>query len=539
MDAGDYHSWNALENNALSLLGSTDKLNWFTRGIAKNVYDSKKSELGDTPTQQQVDTLNIPGNIKWLQNEDYITGKEASSFKNQFNNIYNKNWNYDSTTNPTTNPTAKPQASFKDNLFESIDTDYDIGVEAPPPDTVANNYNTPSLLGNAQAAEENVGEIAAGTVAAKAVKDAGNWWNKGKDSTSNLKSLGGQESKAKIFGNKGLLQNDLRQLTRTDAAFKAGDKGFKGLRPAKAFTSKMLQTGPSPFVRQAVARTFGRVPALSALMPGTAGLTQEQEMESIGLNPDGSPIAGWQNPYGLSQFMNNNPYNNQKNLLSVSRDRGLEEAITKDKRNYRLAKRQKAQEAVAAAQAVAKAQEAKAEAARQAEIDRQNETNLSPSGDSRGGTSSEDLGGTGTTVDDAYDEIGDYAEYDNPDDSTGPSDSGGGSSGGSGGGSYIATATTQALGEEGLTVFNNWRDHMRNVVPEFTVSFGRYRVTAPKIVTAIDKKDNSKAIYKDIWDKHLKPIYDLIVADKDSVKAQDDYRVMVRELSNKHLKDKR
>jgi hypothetical protein len=115
------------------------------------------------------------------------------------------------------------------------------------------------------------------------------------------------------------------------------------------------------------------------------------------------------------------------------------------------------------------------------------------------------------------------------DDSSSSSDSGGG-------GSYIATAATQALGEEGLTVFNNWRDHMRNVVPEFTVSFGRYRVTAPKIVAEIDTKEDSKRIYKDIWDKHLKPIYDLIVADRDSVKAQDDYRIMVRELMNKYLK---
>jgi len=115
-------------------------------------------------------------------------------------------------------------------------------------------------------------------------------------------------------------------------------------------------------------------------------------------------------------------------------------------------------------------------------------------------------------------------------------DSGGSSGGGGGGGSYIATAATQALGEEGLTVFEDWRDYMYKVVPEFTVSFGRYRVTAPKIVAEIDTKEDSKRIYKDIWDKHLKPIYDLIVADRDSVKAQDDYRIMVRELMNKYLK---
>jgi hypothetical protein len=127
-----------------------------------------------------------------------------------------------------------------------------------------------------------------------------------------------------------------------------------------------------------------------------------------------------------------------------------------------------------------------------------------------------------------FDDNGTEVGWEDPDGSDG-----GGPSGDS---SYIATAATQALGEEGLTVFNNWRDHMRNVVPEFTVSFGRYRVTAPKIVAEIDTKEDSKRIYKDIWDKHLKPIYDLIVADRDSVKAQDDYRIMVRELMNKYLK---
>jgi len=103
------------------------------------------------------------------------------------------------------------------------------------------------------------------------------------------------------------------------------------------------------------------------------------------------------------------------------------------------------------------------------------------------------------------------------------------------GGSYIATAATQALGEKGLKVFEDWRDYMFTVLPTFTASFGRYRATAPKIVSEIDKKENSKNIYSWIWDMHLKPIYDLIVEDKDSDKALKDYKVMVRELSNKFL----
>jgi hypothetical protein len=119
------------------------------------------------------------------------------------------------------------------------------------------------------------------------------------------------------------------------------------------------------------------------------------------------------------------------------------------------------------------------------------------------------------------------------DDSGDSGDSGGGDSGG--GGSYIATAATQALGEEGLKVFEDWRDYMFKVLPTFKSSFGRYRATAPKIVAEIDNKDNSKNIYSWIWDMHLKPIFDMIKEDKDSKKALKDYKVMVRELSNKFL----
>ena len=133
---------------------------------------------------------------------------------------------------------------------------------------------------------------------------------------------------------------------------------------------------------------------------------------------------------------------------------------------------------------------------------------------------------------------GQYGFTDTNGEEVGYEDPGGDDSGDDSGdsGSYIATATTQALGEEGLKVFEDWRDYMFNVLPTFTSSFGRYRVTAPKIVEEIDKKENSKEIYKGIWDKYLKPIFDIIKTDKDSKKALKDYKVMVRELSNKYLK---
>ena len=147
-------------------------------------------------------------------------------------------------------------------------------------------------------------------------------------------------------------------------------------------------------------------------------------------------------------------------------------------------------------------------------------------------TTGTDYGGGYSGFNSGYD--GPYgAEEEVGYESPGGDDSGGDSEGG---GSYIATATTQALGEEGLKVFEDWRDYMFNALPTFTSSFGRYRVTAPKIVEEIDKKENSKEIYKGIWDKYLKPIFDIIKTDKDSKKALKDYKVMVRELSNKYLK---
>ena len=151
-----------------------------------------------------------------------------------------------------------------------------------------------------------------------------------------------------------------------------------------------------------------------------------------------------------------------------------------------------------------------------------------------GDDSSSDAGDLSGTS--GFDENDDDAGGWSFDDSS--SDSGGGDSGGGGGGSYIATAATQALGEEGLTVFEGWRDYMMGALPTFKSTYGRYRVTAPKIVKAIDKKDNSDNIYNYIWDMHLKPIFDLITEDKDSEKALKDYKVMVRELQNKFLKEK-
>jgi len=83
--------------------------------------------------------------------------------------------------------------------------------------------------------------ISEANIAQKAVS----WWNKGRNERVP------NENKASW---KELMDDDKRQLTRTDKAFKSGAQGIKGWRPHKAFSPKMVKTGPTPAVRQAFER---------------------------------------------------------------------------------------------------------------------------------------------------------------------------------------------------------------------------------------------------------------------------------------------
>ena len=67
------------------------------------------------------------------------------------------------------------------------------------------------------------------------------WWNKGR----NMRVPNERNAPWKT-----LLDDDAKQLTKTNKAFKQGAKGIKGWRPLKAFTPKMFRTGPTPAVRQ-------------------------------------------------------------------------------------------------------------------------------------------------------------------------------------------------------------------------------------------------------------------------------------------------
>lgn len=51
-----------------------------------------------------------------------------------------------------------------------------------------------------------------------------------------------------------LLKDDFSQLTYSDSAFVSGSRDILSLRPFKAFSPKMVSTGPTPLVRQIVER---------------------------------------------------------------------------------------------------------------------------------------------------------------------------------------------------------------------------------------------------------------------------------------------
>ena len=97
---------------------------------------------------------------------------------------------------------------------------------------------------------------------------AKNWWNRGR----NVRVP--NENAARFFGKNGLMADDVKQLTRTNKAFKSGATGLRGLNPLKAFTPEMLKTGPTPAVRQFFERplrTLVKAPLKSGLVTAILG----------------------------------------------------------------------------------------------------------------------------------------------------------------------------------------------------------------------------------------------------------------------------
>lgn len=107
-----------------------------------------------------------------------------------------------------------------------------------------------------------------------------------------------------------------------------------------------------------------------------------------------------------------------------------------------------------------------------------------------------------------------------------------------GGGCYITTATCLTLGKLDdcieLSAIRRFRDDwLCNQKNGIEIIIDYYHI-APKIVDVINENEDSKLIYKDIWEKYLIKFFQLIQA-KQNKKAQTMYLKMVNELSDKYL----
>lgn len=103
---------------------------------------------------------------------------------------------------------------------------------------------------------------------------------------------------------------------------------------------------------------------------------------------------------------------------------------------------------------------------------------------------------------------------------------------------YVTTAVCGSLGKPDdcyeLTLMREYRDQylLKEAGREDLVK--EYYDVAPTIVNRIDKMDNAKEVYANIWDTYLTPCIQLIEADE-KIQCQCIYSDMVTELRKKYL----
>ena len=171
----------------------------------------------------------------------------------------------------------------------------------------------------------------------------GDWFNKGK----NVRIPGEDKASWKTLG-----KDSLKQLTRSDAAFKAGKTGLSTLRPLKAFTPSMLATGPEPLTRQLVNRSASAIskasPYLSLLNPGTAHAPSPEEMYGVEF---GTPEY-----YSAGVSFDDSILSNKKDRREdrINRTNKMEELRVKNEQAVAQAKAKEEEQARQKAQAKAK-----------------------------------------------------------------------------------------------------------------------------------------------------------------------------------------
>jgi len=263
------------------------------KGSIIKAVNKSFSNLGTNPSREQVENL-------WL---------EQSANLDNLNKILK---------NPDN------QAGIKERITETYNKAYDSQFNLDIPTTEATKL-------------AETGAIAAGGGV------LGDWWNKGK----NVRIPGENKASWKTLG-----KDSLKQLTRSDAAFKAGKTGLSTLRPLKAFTPSMLATGPDPLTRQLINRSASAIskasPYLSLLNPGTAQAPSPEEMYGVEF---GTPEY-----YSAGVSFSNSLLSNKKDRREdrINRTNKMEELRVKNEQAVAQAKAKEEEQARQKAQAKAK-----------------------------------------------------------------------------------------------------------------------------------------------------------------------------------------
>tara|TARA_B100001996_G_scaffold124174_2_gene94029 strand:- start:5234 stop:7420 length:2187 start_codon:yes stop_codon:yes gene_type:complete len=143
-----------------------------------------------------------------------------------------------------------------------------------------------------------------------------NWWNKGR----NVRVPG--ENTARWFGRNSLMADDMTQITRSNKAFSEGAKGLRGWNPIKAFTPEMVETGPTPAVRQAIERPVRAIRSLGSVKGGFLGLVLNELM-----NP--ASTAQYDQLHGPNAHYNNPSYDINRTLMNSPSFTGLKYNLVK------------------------------------------------------------------------------------------------------------------------------------------------------------------------------------------------------------------
>ena len=103
---------------------------------------------------------------------------------------------------------------------------------------------------------------------------------------------------------------------------------------------------------------------------------------------------------------------------------------------------------------------------------------------------------------------------------------------------YVTTAVCQSLHKSDdcyeLCMLRNYRDEYLAARPGGKEIIREYYNIAPTIVKRINRKEESRQIYQEIWERYLKPCIALIEKEEKE-KCREVYTKMVRDLEKKYL----